>query len=131
MYVLDTNTLIYFFRGQGNVSQHLLATAPSEVAIPAICLYELEVGIARSKQPKKRRQQLDELLGVIRVVPFDRAAANEAASIRAALERAGNPIGPMDTLIAGSALAHRADLVTHNTVEFRRVPRLRLVDWYE
>ncbi|MGI9334742.1 MAG: VapC toxin family PIN domain ribonuclease, partial [Gammaproteobacteria bacterium] len=42
----------------------------------------------------------------------------------------GLPIGPMDTLIAGSALAIGANLVTHNTTEFRRVPKLRLVDWY-
>ena len=56
MHVLDTNTLIYFFRGQGEVAKHLLATAPSGVAIPTISLYELEVGIAKSQQPRKRRQ---------------------------------------------------------------------------
>ena len=53
-----------------------------------------------------------------------------AARVRAALEESGEAIGPLDTLIAGTALAARATLVTHNTREFRRVPGLRIEDWY-
>ncbi len=53
MYVLDTNTLIYFFKGLGEVPRKLLATPPNEIAIPAIVLYELEYGIAKSGSPKK------------------------------------------------------------------------------
>ena len=130
MYVLDTNTLIYFFRGQGTVAERLLATSPTEVAIPAISAYELEVGIAKSIQPAKRRRQFDELLRMVTVLPFDRATAAAAARVRAMLEKAGQPIAPLDTLIAGTALAHRATLVTHNTREFRRVSKLALIDWY-
>ena len=130
MYVLDTNTLIYFFRGQGKVAERLLATPPAEVAIPAISVYELEVGIAKSTQPAKRRRQFDELLETITVLPFDRAAAAAAARVRSALEKAGRPIGPLNTLIAGTVLAHRAILVTHNTREFKRVSKLELADWY-
>lgn len=131
MYVLDTNTLIYFFRGQGKVAEHLLATPPAEVAIPAVSVYELEVGIAKSAQPAKRRRQLDELLKVVTVLPFERTAAAAAAGVRSALEKAGRSIGPLDTLIAGTALAHRSTLVTHNTQEFKRVSKLALVDWYD
>ena len=36
----------------------------------------------------------------------------------------------MDYLIAGTALAHQAILVTHNTREFGRVPGLVWEDWY-
>ena len=130
MYLLDTNTLIYFFRGQGKVAERLLATPPAEVAIPAVSVYELEVGIAKSTQPTKRRRQLDELLEVVTVLPFDRAAAQAAAGVRSALEKTGQPLGPLDTLIAGTALAQRAILVTHNTREFKRVSKLALTDWY-
>jgi len=131
MYVLDTNTLIYFFRGQGNVAEHLLATPPAQVAISAVTVYELEVGIAKSSHPAKRRRQFDELLDAVRVLPFDRDAAAEAARVRAALEKAGQPIGPLDILIAGTSLVHRARLVTHNTREFARVSKLTLVDWFD
>jgi len=128
MYVLDTNTLIYFFQGRGQVVEHLLATPPVQIAVSAITVYELEVGIAKSAQPAKRRRQFNELFDAVQVLPFDHGAASEVARVRAALEKAGRPIGSLDTLIAGTTLAHRATLVTHNTREFRRVSKLAVVD---
>jgi tRNA(fMet)-specific endonuclease VapC len=130
MFVLDTNTLIYFFKGMGQVAEHLLGTPPSEIAVPAIVYYELQVGIAKSTAPEKRIQQLDEMLGLVTLLPLDAPVARKAASIRADLEAAGTPIGPMDNLIAGTALAHDGVLVTHNLAEFSRVKDLRIVDWY-
>lgn len=130
MYVLDTNTLIYFFKGMGNVAQRLLAQSPQDIAIPAIVLYELELGIAKSSQPKKRQKQLETLLNQINVLPFGTAEAKIAAQVRANLEKKGTPIGEYDTLIAATALAQRATLVTHNTQEFSRVPKLTIEDWF-
>lgn len=95
MFVLDTNTLIYFFKGMGGVSKRLLATPPSEIAVPTIVLYELEVGIAKSSSPSKRRAQLDVITG------------------------------PLDTLIAGTALSQGAVLVSRNVAEFERIRELR------
>lgn len=130
MFALDTNTLIYFFKGQGRVAEHLLGVSPRDVGIPAVVLYELELGIARSSQPRKRRGQLDALLAAVSILSFDRDAARHAAELRVKLETDGKPIGPMDTLIAGTALASRCVLVTHNTGEFSRVKGLNLADWY-
>lgn len=70
MIVRDTNTLIYFFKGQGQVAKRLLQTPPSELALPAIVLYELEFGIAKSNAPQRRRAQLDELLNWMEILPF-------------------------------------------------------------
>lgn len=130
MYALDTNTLIHFFKGKGRVAEQLLARPPSEIAIPAVVVFEIETGIAKSQQPKSRRMQFDQLLETVNVLSLDRAAADQAAALRARLEKRGTPIGPLDTLIAGIALAHRATLVTHNTGEFKRVKGLNLIDWY-
>jgi tRNA(fMet)-specific endonuclease VapC len=130
MYVLDTNSLVFFFKGQGRVGERLLAERPADVALPAIVLYELEVGIIRSKAPARRRRQLDIFLDAARVIPFGPAEARAAAEIRGDLERSGEGIGPLDTLIAATALASRGTLVTHNTREFRRVPGLSVEDWY-
>lgn len=130
MVVLDTNTLIYYFKGMGGVAHRLLQQPPRNVGIPTIVVYELEVGIAKSTSPDKRRQQLAALLQVVNVLSFDMAAARQAAQIRATLEQAGAPIGPYDVLIAATALANRAVLVTHNTEEFGRVPGLTLEDWH-
>jgi len=130
VFALDTNTLIYFFKRAGRVGERLRNTSPSEIGVPSVVLYELEVGVALSPQRENRRQALDAFLQVIRVLPFDEAAARAAAAVRRTLEQAGTPIGPLDTLIAGTAIAHSAVLVTHNAREFGRVRGLKAVDWF-
>lgn len=130
MYVLDTNTLIYFFKGTGHVAYHLLNLPPKDISIPAIVLFELEVGIAKSQSPAKRAAQLKSIVTMVNVLSFGPNEAKHAAQIRVQLEQNGNPIGPFDVLIAGTAVAHQAVLVTHNRNEFSRVKNLRLEDWY-
>ncbi|MEX2334410.1 MAG: type II toxin-antitoxin system VapC family toxin, partial [Pseudohongiella sp.] len=103
---------------------------PKKIGIPAIVIYELEYGIARSSSPKKRQQQLEELCSLVNVLPFGRPEAALTASIRATLDKKGTPIGPHDLLIAGTALANNATLITRNTKEFSRVPKLQLQNWY-
>jgi tRNA(fMet)-specific endonuclease VapC len=112
------------------VADRLLAVPPSDVGLPAIVLYEIEVGIGRSASPERRRRQLADLVTVVRVLPFGPAEARAAARVRLRLERAGTPIGPLDTLIAGTALHHHATLVTDNVDEFARVEGLAVEDWF-
>ena len=130
MYLLDTNTLIYYFKGMGNVSQNILSKSPQNISVPAIVLYELEVGIAKSDSPKKRIKQLHEIMSLINIIPFGEKEAKVAANIRATLEKRGTPIGPYDILIAGTALTHQAILVSCNTTEFERVNKLQIENWY-
>ena len=129
-YCLDTNTLIYFFKGLGNVSKRLLATPPGEIAIPAVVIFELEVGIGKSTSPRKRIAQLQEITSLVNVISFGQPEAKSAAGIRIKLEKQGTPIGPYDILIAASAMANNSTLVTHNKREFERVAGLKIEDWY-
>lgn len=130
MFALDTNSVIYFFKGMGRVAERLLATPPAEVGIPTVVVYELQVGLLKARRPKRRQRQLDEFLRWVKVIPFDTDEARESAELRVLLERAGTPIGPMDVLIAGTVKANGATLVTHNTTEFRRVKGLAIEDWF-
>ena len=130
MYMLDTNTLIYYFKDQGNVARNLETVCPEDIVISTIVLFELQVGLTKSTAPAKRSQQLQQLLSRVRLVPFDRAAALAAGTIRAQLEQQGTPIGPMDVLIAGTAVALQGTIVTHNAEEFSRVVGLSIVNWY-
>lgn len=130
MFVLDTNTLIYYFKDMGSVSDNLLQLSPRDIGVPSIVVYELEVGIAKSTSPEKRTQQLKTFLSAVTVLPFGEAEAKSAAFIRADLEKQGQPIGPYDILIAATALTNNATLVTRNTNEYSRVKNLQLVDWY-
>jgi len=93
-------------------------------------LYELEVGIAKSKNPKKRKKQLGDLVSTVTISPFGAKEAAAATLIRATLENKGTPIGSYDTLIAGIALSTKSTLVTHKTKEFKRIKKLNIEDWF-
>ena len=130
MYLLDTNTLIYFFKGFANVAEMLFSKSPKDIAVSTITLYELEVGIAKSSNPQKRNKQLESFVSRITVLPFDSKEAKASAKIRAELEKQGTPIGPLDNLIAGTAFCFNAILVTHNTKEFSKIEGLTIEDWF-
>ena len=129
-YALDTNTLIYFFKGLGNIKNHLLSVPPSEIALPAIVLFELEFGVARSSSPRKRISQLKDFTDLVNIIPFGPAEAKAAAQIRLKLEKKGIPIGPYDVSIAASAKTNNLILVTHNLKEFKRFEGLQVEDWF-
>lgn len=131
MHALDTNTALDFFRGKGKVAANLLAVPPSEIALPAIVAYEVWVGVLGSQDAKRRQAQYEQFLATVRILPFDADTSRRAAEIRKALERRGEGIGPLDTLIAATALVNNATLVTRNLREFRRVPALKVVNWHD
>lgn len=130
MFVLDTNTVIDFFKGRGKVAGRLLATPPREIGLPSVVLYELELGAEKSRNPEAKRREIGQLASLATLLPFGRAEARAAARIRTDLESRGLPIGPYDVLIAATAQVRGATLVTHNSGEFRRVEGLRVEDWF-
>ena len=131
MYILDTNTVIHYFKGVASVVHRLLSVSPSSIAIPSVVIYELEVGILKSATKQKRRKQLDALTKTVQTIPFTDVEAREAAHVRTYLESIGTPIGSIDNQIAGVVLSQNAILVTRNTKEFTRVPNLRIENWYQ
>lgn len=72
---------------------------------------------------------VDNFLAPVQVLDFTSADTTTYAQVRAALEKAGTPIGPLDTFIAAHALARKLTLVTNNLGEFRRVRGLLLANW--
>jgi tRNA(fMet)-specific endonuclease VapC len=129
-YLLDTNTVIFFFKGIGGIPAKWESTPPGTIMLSAVTLYELMVGAGTSASPKRRRSDLDRIRQIIRVIPFSTVEAEHAARIRASLQSLGRMIGPLDTLIAATALAHDLILVSHDWAEFSRIPDLRCEDWW-
>ena len=130
MYALDTNTLSYFLRGEGEVARRLNAATADQLGLPSVVAYELRYGLKRIGAGPRRLAELNQLLGALQPLPFDADAAEIAAQIRVELERRGESIGSFDLMIAATALAHHAILVTRNRREFERVPLLQLEDWF-
>ena len=133
MFCLDTNIVIFAMNGRKpRVVEKLDAEviAGTKLIIPAIVLFELDCGIAKSDRRQKTRAMLDEFLSAGFEHPaFDAEDAREAADIRTIVEEQGTPIGAFDYLIAAQARRRGATMVTTNTREFGRVPRLQVVDW--
>jgi tRNA(fMet)-specific endonuclease VapC len=133
MICLDTNAVIAILNDPTSPVRTRIDAAIGlghPLAISSIVLFELRYGAAKSARPERNVQRIgDFLLGPIEVLPFAPADAEEAGDIRAALERAGTPIGPYDILVAAQARRRDALLVTANEREFARVPRLKLEDW--
>jgi tRNA(fMet)-specific endonuclease VapC len=126
--LLDTNTLIHYLKGMQPVVSRLQASSPRELAIPSVVAYELLYGTLKAGS-SSRNAVVAKLLAGLRQIPFDSEAAQEAAKVRFELESRGLVIGPLDLLIAGTALSRGATLATNNTREFSRVRGLRLSDW--
>jgi tRNA(fMet)-specific endonuclease VapC len=124
----DANTVIHYLKGRQPVVSRWLATPPTDLAIPSVVVYEIEFGTLKIGT-HHRRGAVSGLLHNLLQIPFDDDAARSAARIRFGLESRGLTIGPLDLLIAGTALSRNAVLVTNNTREFSRVEGLKLVDW--
>ena len=133
MICLDTNAVIAALNDRtspvrARIDKAIRLNHP--LAISSIVLFELWYGAAKSARPERNaRRIVDFLAGPIEILAFEPVDAEEAGYIRAALERAGTPIGPYDLLVAAQARRRDALLVTANEREFARVPRLKFEDW--
>jgi tRNA(fMet)-specific endonuclease VapC len=128
-FLLDTDTCIFALKHNEAVLRRLLASDRSEVAVSVITEAELRTGAAKSASAAKTLRAVENFLMPIEIVDFVSADAASYATIRAKLERAGTPIGPLDTLIAAQAVARKLTLVSNNEREFRRVSGLRVENW--
>ena len=129
-YLLDTNICIHIIRQKpAGLLSRLTTLLIGDVGLSTITVAELQVGVRKSRDPGRNAEALALFLLPLEIAAFDYAAAEAYGHIRAALESAGTPIGPLDTLIAGHAASLDAILVTDNVAEFSRVPGLRLENW--
>ena len=131
MILLDTNTCIYIINNRPpHVLEKFRKYKAGEVGISSIAASELAYGVAKSGSLKNRKA-LEMFLAPLQILPFDSQCLWFYADLRASLEKQGQSIGPMDTLIAAHALSIGGTLVTNNVKEFVRVPKLKLENWFE
>ena len=127
-FLLDTDTVSYVLRAQGNAAARMFAEHPSAIFVSSITVAELDFGLAR-RPSAKLRSRIDAFLKFAQLRPLDLLSAQRFGKVAAHLEKIGKPIGPLDTLIASQALAHKMTLVSNNTKHFSCVPGLKLENW--
>lgn len=132
MYLLDTNIIVEFLHGRlPHTYRVFMRSDPRMFAVPAIVEAELCYGVERAKGPTKERMIVGRFLSPFKIAPFDSRCAEHYGRIRATLASRGKTIGPNDLLIAATALANGAVLVTRNARKFQRVPGLTVEVWDE
>lgn len=129
IYLLDTNICIYILNKKPQeVLTRFEAMTEHSIGISSITAAELAFG-ARKSGSERNVQALKKFLLPLSLHAFDEEAIWHYAQVRSRLQQLGSPIGPLDTLIAGHALALDAVLVTNNRKEFDRVEGLRVENW--
>jgi tRNA(fMet)-specific endonuclease VapC len=128
-YLLDTNMVSDLVRApQGRVAEQVRAVGEARVCTSIVVAAELRYGAAK-KGSARLTEQVEAVLGALDVLPLDEPADATYGSIRAHLERVGQPIGANDLLIAAQAVALGCTLVTDNEREFTRVQGLACENW--
>jgi tRNA(fMet)-specific endonuclease VapC len=129
-YLLDTDTCSYIMkRSNDEVLKRLQKVPVSDVCISVITKSELLFGVEVSPRRRQDEAALSGFLAYVEVLDFPDAACLQYAQIRAALKKLGTMIGANDLFIAAHARSLGLTLVTNNTREFARVPKLVLENW--
>ncbi|MDD4886480.1 MAG: tRNA(fMet)-specific endonuclease VapC [Thiomonas sp.] len=128
-YLLDTDIVIHVIKRRLLEVLAAFNADAARMAISVITLAELRHGAEKSSRPADNLAVVEDFVSRLEVLPYTAKAAQHCGQIRAALERAGEPIGVNDLHIAAHARSEGLTLVTNHAGEFRRVPALQIENW--
>lgn len=132
-YLADTNVLseVLKKRPHPQVMSRLAKLSPSSLFASEITRLELRFGTELHPQGEKLWAQVEaRILPLATWLGFDQSSSIRTADLLASMQKAGTPIGPWDTCLAGTALAHGLTMVTRNVSHFERVPGLQVENWF-
>jgi tRNA(fMet)-specific endonuclease VapC len=127
-YMLDTNSVSHLLKNHPEVARRVVAVPITDLCISAITQGELLFGLARRPQAKALHEAVWEFLRRVDVLPWDTTTAQRYGTTRAATQREGRVLAPMDLLICTHALSIDAILVT-NDQSFGQLAGLVIEDW--
>ena len=126
-YLLDTTMLIEVLRASPSPKLvRRVSSVPSRERFTSVITVSQLLLAARRQDDARLMQEVVRLVSSIRVAPYDLAAAQAFAKLRAT-EAAEAETD--DVVIAAIAVSRELTLVTRRTAEFRRYSKLRVEDW--
>ena len=129
MYLIDTDIIIYSFKGNPVVTENLQDHRMDPMAISVITYGEMIYGARKSRHVERNLAAARRVAEIYPLLPITQSVVETFASIKADLQIAGTPLDDMDLLIAATSMSHNLTLVTNNEKHFSRVPGLSLVNW--
>ena len=131
LFMLDTNVASAVIKGHDAAEKRLRALPMDAWCISAITRSELSFGLELKPEATKLTGIVNAWLELAPVAPWDTAAADAHAQLRATLQLAGTTIGVFDEMIAGHAMSLGAVVVTNNVRHFSRARGLAIEDWLQ
>jgi tRNA(fMet)-specific endonuclease VapC len=128
MYLLDTNIVIFLFKGKFGVAEKIRSVGLEQCFISEITVAELKYGAEKSNNPEYHRRAVAEFINDIQIIPiFD--ALDFFAKEKTRLEASGNRIDDFDLLIGATAVVNDFVLVTNNIAHLGRIQGVIIEDW--
>ena len=109
-YLLDTDTLIYWLKGNKNIEEKALAIGLEQLGYSVISHAELYFGAYNSAQQDKNLLTIQIVSKKIALVNFNAESAQLFGKIKADLKQQGNIILDADIMIAAISLSNRLTL---------------------
>ncbi len=129
-YLVDTNILIFLCNSKSiKLERKFKRHNPEHFAVSSITVGELIYGVNKSQRKEKNLEAILKILSPFNVIDFNSSDAWEYGDVRAELELKGQIIGGNDMLIAAQARKRNLTVITNNSKEFKRVSKLKVVDW--
>jgi tRNA(fMet)-specific endonuclease VapC len=135
LFVLDTDHLTLYYRGDPIVVQRVDSRPPTELAISILTVDEQLTGwytlTRQSRQPEEVARAYAHLgeavvrLGRWRILPYTESAIARVAQFKTLRLN----VRLMDLRIAAVAMENHAVVVTRNRRDFGRIPGLSVEDW--
>ena len=128
-FLLDTNILSAHLRRPSGLA-HRFIQHSGRLYTSSIALAELFVWAYKKPDTAQFLKQIEELLDEdVTLLDYDRESANEFGRVRIDMRRRGIEVPTPDLMIGSVALIYDFTLVTHNVIDFQRIPGLRIEDW--
>jgi tRNA(fMet)-specific endonuclease VapC len=129
MYLLDTDTLVYFLKGHDAVVRNFKAHLNTPKAISVVTYGELVYGCRKSQRAAENLARVRRLAELYPLMDVTRAVMDSFAEIKATLSVTGTTVDDFDLVIGCTALTLNYAVVTNNAKHFEKIPGLRVVNW--
>ncbi|MEP7145502.1 MAG: PIN domain-containing protein [bacterium] len=128
MYLVDTNIIIFMFKGKYSIDEKIDSKGKDNCFISEISIAELKYGAEKSENPEYNKKTIEELLKEIQTVPIINCLDIYALE-KVRLEKIGKRLDDFDLLIGATAIKNGFTLVTNNTEHLSRMNDIKIEDW--
>ena len=120
MYLLDTNIIIYYLKGDQSVVNYLNNLLNKNLLLYISVISETEL-FSFEKLTEEEENKIKEILETLYILPIDSQIARLAGFLKRSFK-----IGLADSLIGATAIIYKLTLVTRNVKDFKKIPNLSI-----